>query len=306
MSEEIKLKGVDISEFNGNVDFEKLKDHVDFVILRASFGKKEDKMFRKNAKECIKYGIPFGAYYYSYALAPAYGLEEVSFFISTIKEFKDKITYPVIIDMEDSDGFKKKSGMPKDEVFVDIIKKSCDILRTAGFYPMVYANKDWFETKLKTLEKEERWLAWWNRKAPEEIDKIKYKMLQYASDGKVEGIEGNVDLNYSYVDFHKLITYLKNIEKLQFIQIRTGLEAISMQYLSCYKWGKELVEKIYKRLLDTSEIKNKEDEIDKIIQDEFKLEDKTMQYLKYYVYYEELKLKLYKALAPIKIIKEGE
>ena len=171
---------------------------------------------------------------------------------------------------------------------------------------MVYASKDWFETKLKTLEKEEKWLAWWNRKALDEIDKIEYKMLQYASDGKVEGIEGNVDLNYSFIDFHKLITYLKNIEKLQFIQIRTGLEAISMQYLSCYKWGKELVDKIYKRLLDSRKIENPEDPIDKIIKDEFNLEDKTIQYLKYYVYYEDLELKLYKALSGVTIINEGE
>lgn len=32
------MKGIDISEHNGIIDFDKLKDNVDFVMVRAGFG----------------------------------------------------------------------------------------------------------------------------------------------------------------------------------------------------------------------------------------------------------------------------
>ena len=206
-------------EFNGIIDFDKVVKEVDFVMIRAGFGKrtrlkkeaKVDKMFKRNVEGCIRVGLPFGIYYYSYALNEEEAKEEVGFIISTIKDYKEFITFPVAIDMEDSDNYKKNSGFPTNEVLCNICKVACDTLGNAGYYPIIYANLDYFTHYLKeeSIARYNKWLAWWSKEAIEKIDKEKYQMLQYSSIGKVDGIGSNVDMNESFVEYNKLILYLK-------------------------------------------------------------------------------------------------
>ena len=63
------IRGIDISEHNGNVDMEKLKsDGIEFAILRLGYGKNQnqiDKKFKVNYENAIKNNIPVGIYLYS-------------------------------------------------------------------------------------------------------------------------------------------------------------------------------------------------------------------------------------------------
>ena len=102
-----KIKGIDISEFNGTIDFKKVKKQVDFVYIRATYGRYGiDKRFKEYAEECIKNEIPFGFYYYSYACDLNTAEDEVEFFLKAILPYKEQMTFPAMIDMEDSDGYK--------------------------------------------------------------------------------------------------------------------------------------------------------------------------------------------------------
>lgn len=295
MNEE-KLKGVDISEMNGIIDFEKLSKEVDFVMIRATWGRfKTDRNFVKNVEGSIKNNIPFGIYYYSYALNLEQGIDEIKNLLEVINPYKDKITYPVVIDMEDSDGYKMKNGFPSNEILTTICKRFCEEIKLRGYIPMIYASASWFKDKLnKDIDMYPKWIAWWDIKE-EKIDKEKYKMWQYTSKGKVAGIETNVDLNFSFTPFDKLSEYLKNVEKIGFIKLKTGLEDLTIQFMSCYKFGQDLINKIYERLKKAS-IEKEDEDIKVIIQREYDLEDKTIEFLSNYVYAEPLFLKLYRAI----------
>ena len=97
---EQKLRGIDISEFNGRIDFAKIKTQVDYVYIRATYGRYGiDKRFKEYVEGCIKNQIPFSFYYYSYATDVKKAEEEVIFFLDTIKEYKENITFPLCIDM---------------------------------------------------------------------------------------------------------------------------------------------------------------------------------------------------------------
>ena len=300
------MKGIDISEFNGIIDFDKVVKEVDYVMIRAGFGArtklnkpaKEDKLLRKNIEGCLKVGLPFGIYYYSYALDEKEAKEEVSFILSTIKDYKDLVSFPVAIDMEDADSYKKNSGFPTNEVLCNICKIACDSIGNAGYYPIIYANLDYFTHYLKedSVKKYNKWLAWWSNEAISKVDREKYQMLQYSSIGKVEGIGSNVDMNESFVEYNKLILYLNNIKKIQEIKLMTGLEDITIQYMSCYKFGNFLIEKIYRRLKEGKKEFNKKDDIHRVVQKEFGLEDRTINFLENYIYNEQLFLKLYRAI----------
>lgn len=300
------MKGIDISEFNGIIDFDKVVKEVDFVMIRAGFGKrtrlkkeaKVDRMFKRNVEGCIRVGLPFGIYYYSYALNEEEAKEEAGFIISVIKDYKDFVSFPVAIDMEDSDLYKKQSGFPTNEVLCNICKVACDTLGNAGYFPIIYANLDYFTHYLKeeSIARYNKWLAWWSKEAIEKIDKEKYQMLQYSSIGKVDGIGSNVDMNESFVEYNKLILYLNNVKKLQEIKLLTGIEDISLQFMSCYKWGNFLVDKIYKRIKEDKIPEDTSADIHKVVQKEYDLEDKTIIFLENYIYGEELFLKLYRAI----------
>lgn len=294
------IKGIDISEFNGIIDFKKVKESgINFVMIRATFGrKKEDKMIHKNVKGCIENEIPFGFYYYSYAIDEATAKEEVLFFLNTIRKYREYISYPLAIDMEDSDGYKKERNAISKENLTHICIVACDTIRENSFIPMIYANADYFKNYLdeEKLKDYPKWIAWWSQNA--NIDKAKYSIWQYKSTGIVDGIGTKVDLNESFFDYHKYTTYLNNIIKINDIKLVTGLQDITIQYISCNKDGQQIIDKIYARLKEKRQKRKElsEAELIKKITKEFNFTDEDIIYLSYYIYYKDLLQKLYNGI----------
>ena len=62
--------GIDISQYNGNIDWakvktqEKTKDPIEFVVLRSTVGTDVDTRYKKNYKEAKKQGFIVGSYHY--------------------------------------------------------------------------------------------------------------------------------------------------------------------------------------------------------------------------------------------------
>ena len=195
----MERKGIDVSKHQGNIDWQKVKNAgVEFAMLRATYGTSSvDLQFRKNAEECTRFDIPFGAYVYSYARNLNEAKDEVQLFIDTIKPYK--LSYPAVIDMEDSDGYKEKNGVSY-STCNDICEYECLELEKAGYWATVYANLDWLTNKINSskLDRFDKWLAQWGSKPTYSKS---FGLWQYASHGIIEGISGNVDLNVAYVDY---------------------------------------------------------------------------------------------------------
>ena len=60
--------GIDISEFNGDVDIAAMKGKIDFVIIRCGYGgdyeSQDDTQYRNNVRKCQQAGMPFGVYFF--------------------------------------------------------------------------------------------------------------------------------------------------------------------------------------------------------------------------------------------------
>ena len=191
--------GIDVSEHQGNINWEKVKGKIDFVILRLGWiGNKEnhtiDEKFERNYSECIKLGIPIGIFVYNYCNSESTiknGAEWV------IKNLKGKtIDLPVYIDMEDAS--IKSLGKNK---LTNIVMAFNTAIENAGYWAGVYANKDWFTNYLdkETLSKNYTcWVAQYASKCTLSMDNI--DIWQNSSKGKIDGISGNVDTNYMYRD----------------------------------------------------------------------------------------------------------
>lgn len=169
------------------------------------------------------------------------------------------------------------------------------MIKEAKLIPIIYANKDWFENRLikEKLNSYYKWLAWWNKEAPDKIDKKEYQMIQYSNKGVVSGIKEMCDVNYSFVDYAKAKEYLESLSKISFVKLRSGLQDITLQFLSCYKWGKDLIEKIYLRLLKPKVKRKENPNYKNEVQKEFQLEGKAIAFLSCYLYSDDLFRKLY-------------
>lgn len=198
-------KGIDISSHNGEIDMKKVKDSgIEFIILRLGYGKNKsqiDKRFYENYKKAKDLCIPIGVYLYSYACNCQDAIKEAELVIDEIKNLE--IEYPVFLDMEDADNYKLKHFVTN-QMCIDICETFCNKIEEAGYYVGIYANLDWLTTRIcsNRLDKFDKWVAQWSSKCDY---KKEYGMWQYSSKGKIPGISGNVDLNYSLKDYEKII-----------------------------------------------------------------------------------------------------
>lgn len=191
-----KARCVDLSEWNGNVDFNKVKKSgVTCVILRAGYGKdpdQEDNKFNEYYRHAKAAGLNVGAYWYSYATTVEAAKAEVKNCMKTIggKEFD----LPVFLDVEEY----RQAILPK-RTLTDIIKTFCNGMRDNGFDSGLYSAKSMLVDSAYPDELASKYLIWMAapnnsyNELPPFVD-----IHQYSWNGKVDGIRGDVDLNYIY------------------------------------------------------------------------------------------------------------
>lgn len=195
-------KGIDVSVWQGVIDWKKVKDSgIEFAMIREGFGRREpkqiDKYFHKNIKAAQDNGIYCGAYHYSYSVSVDDAKEEADFCLSNINDYK--LEFPVAFDVEDKSMIKLGK-----RTLTDICKSFCDYIESAGYYAIIYTNPNWLRNHLysdELLPKYDIWLADWNK------DKPSYQcgIWQFSDKGSVYGINGDVDMNLSYKNYAEII-----------------------------------------------------------------------------------------------------
>lgn len=195
-----ELKGVDVSKWDGTIDFEQVKNAgVDFVIIRAGYGKNGtiDPYFERNYRLAKKYGLHVGAYWYSYAESVTDAKKEADGFKRALagKQFD----FPVYYDVEENKQFRKG------KTFINkIIKAFCTRLEKSGYYVGVYMSTSYAHEYLSDATRKafDLWVAQYNTRCTYRYD---YKIWQYTSKGRVAGINCDCDLNKGYYNYPDLI-----------------------------------------------------------------------------------------------------
>ena len=192
-------KGIDVSYHNGTIDWKRVKQsEVEYAIIRCGYGtndkNQDDKKWEENVKGCIDNNIPYGVYLYSYADTVEKASSEADHAIRLLQG--KKLKYPVYYDLEED---KLRDKISK-QTIADIAQTFCDKLSAKGYTVVIYANKDWF-TNYLTDSRFNNWTKWVAQYNTVCNYKGKYDMWQCSSTGRVPGISGNVDLNYSYSPF---------------------------------------------------------------------------------------------------------
>ncbi len=189
-------QGVDVSKYNGSIDWKQAAAAgMKFALIKAGSTKSGiDPCFDTNIRNAQEAGMKTGVYIYSYATTPEEAVEEATLLLQWIAPYT--VNFPVVFDLEDR-CHKNLST----EQLIAIINSFCMTIDAAGYYPMVYSYKNLFDDKISICGWD-RWVAHYNESCGTTNNVC---IWQYTSKGKVPGFAGNVDLNYQYKDYSKII-----------------------------------------------------------------------------------------------------
>ncbi len=191
--------GIDVSKWQGDIDFSKLKSAgVEFVIIRigSSTGINGenfiDSKFIQNIKNANSVGIPMGVYFYSYANSVDRAISDAKWIIENIKDYK--VELPIAFDWENWGSFNTYElsffGL------TNMAKRFMDTVKDAGYDAMLYSSKTYLENIWMSVDYPV-WLAHYTKNTNYAGA---YSYWQICSNGRVDGINGDVDIDIRYID----------------------------------------------------------------------------------------------------------
>lgn len=196
------INGIDISRWQGVIDFKRVKQSgIDFVIIKAGgsdYGFYTDRNFRSNYENAKAAGLNVGCYYFvgKKFLGAESGKADALRFIEMIKGLQ--FEYPVFVDIETTPAQYKAAATEAAIAF-------CETMENAGYFVGIYASDiSGFKEKLDitALKNYVHWVARYGSEPKYDTD---WQMWQFSSKGSIPGISGSVDLDVSKIEYSNIM-----------------------------------------------------------------------------------------------------
>lgn len=205
----MQYRGIDVSETQGKISWEEVKlSKIEFAMIRATYGSSGmDIQFLNNIGGITKTNICVGVYHDLEAGSIGEAVREANYFLNTIVPYE--LLYPVAVNIESEMALQ----MGKD-FFTSIVSAFIDVLKERSYNPLIYAGLEVLEyVDFSILLNVDIWL----KENSSDISngpsfKKNVKLWQYSDKGVVPGIEGNVNLDISYLDCEKKLNSSENGE----------------------------------------------------------------------------------------------
>ncbi len=198
----VSHKGIDVSKYQGDIDWQAVKDDgVEFVIIRCgirgyeSGALVEDEKFKDNVEGALGVGLETGVYFYTQAMTEDEAVEEAEFVRELLTPYN--ITGPVVCDVERTGSSSGRMNRLDKETRTQVVRKFCDCIASYGYSPMIYHNTEMalVMIDLKSFKDIPKWYAYYDT---DFYYPYEYDMWQYSESGRVNGIEGDVDINIRF------------------------------------------------------------------------------------------------------------
>lgn len=188
-------KGIDVAVYQGAIDWNAVKNAgYSFAFVKVGSGKSGlDPYFAANMVGANAAGLKVGAYVYSYSTTVEGIQQEALFAIAALEPFT--VSLPVVLDLEEA----AHKTLTKEQMGA-LITTFCETVKSAGYYPMIYSNKNMLVNQIGATPYDV-WVAQYS----DQCDYANPAFWQFTSSGSVPGIAGNVDLNYQFKDYSNLI-----------------------------------------------------------------------------------------------------
>lgn len=195
-------RGIDVSRYQGLVNWPAVAGAgIQFAMVRigSSNGGAAyvDPYFQRNVQGAHDAGMKVGAYYFTYAKTREQVNTELETFLPALTGLR--LEYPVFVDVESH----QLTGLGR-QPLTELVRYAMDILDQSGWLPGYYTYTAFAQQYLDTqaLAAYPLWIADYRGYVGYSGS---YDLWQYSLAGQVAGIEGNVDLDYSYKNFLPLL-----------------------------------------------------------------------------------------------------
>lgn len=184
---------IDVSRHQGEFDWEAVVGEIDGAIIRLGYGgneaRQDDEQFERNMQECMRLGIPFGCYLYSYADSDEKSYSEAQHALRLLPA-PDELAYPVYLDVEEQNkAFHFRRAI---EIWAEVLEAQG---YTVGYYSGRYlANQE----RLYELPYS-AWIAEYNSKLHYDYDVDAWQFTSQACYGGYAPL----DASYFYIDAKK-------------------------------------------------------------------------------------------------------
>ena len=190
--------GIDISKWQTNVDYNKVRDAgATFVMIRIGVQKavngmlEIDEYYLQNIKKAKEAGLKVGVYLYSIATSIEEAKDHALWVIDTLKG--EQLDFPIVFDWESWSiwNYLKLSFYDINAIadaFMNTIKAN-------GYEPMLYSSKNYLINIWENKLNYPVWLAHYTTNTDYKGD---YIMWQLTNAGRINGVNGNVDINILY------------------------------------------------------------------------------------------------------------
>ncbi|MBR1704336.1 MAG: hypothetical protein IJ720_03115 [Clostridia bacterium] len=206
---------VDISKWNGNIDFGTMKKSgVKGVMMRAAYASSKDIKFDTYSSQCEVYGIDYGVYQFAtfhYNSTKSAAMTKAKTQADALLGFLKgkKIKGYVTLDLELESGYKLE--MTAQEL-TDVANYWCDLIQKAGYMPMIYCSVSWMQNNLVASNIHAPfWLAYYNDTGSYNFPKTGYGQYMDSIDGKItmwqytdKGNGAKYGAESEYIDLNRL------------------------------------------------------------------------------------------------------
>ena len=201
------IAGIDVSRHNGEIDFSQVRDDdYQFVFMKASEGKTyKDDAFNLNYERAREAGLKVGAYHFFRKNRT--GKEQAGNFLEALRG--KTMDLPLVIDLEDDWG---NGATISRETALKRVMEMINILTDKGYQVMIYTNFDGYQKYYKDmLGDHDLWLCSFT--SPDLLPTMPHRFQQFSHEGKVNGVDGKVDLNVFRGSKREWSSYLDEVKQ---------------------------------------------------------------------------------------------
>ena len=204
----VSRTGIDVSYHQGDIDWDQVaSDGIDFAIIRVGYRGYEsgllnlDQKFHSYIKGALNAGLDVGVYFYSQAVSAEEAIEEANFVMEQIHGYD--VRFPIVFDWEITESETSRTNNIAVHTVTECAAAFCDTISDGGYIPMLYGSRKFALMKLdmSRLGTVDFWFAEYKDGHNEPSYPYDFQIWQYASDGRVKGVNGDVDMNICFVNY---------------------------------------------------------------------------------------------------------
>lgn len=194
----VKKVGIDVSEHQGGIDWERVAGAVDFAFIRLGYRGyisgtiAMDAYYSSNMQGAAANGVPVGVYFYSQAVTYDEGVEEANYVLSQLGDYS--LAYPIVLDREDPMEEDARTNNLSVEEHTQAALGFLETIAASGHPVMMYTYRMYYSLYVD-LERIYQYPIWYAQYADEPDWPYEFSIWQYTESGEVPGIAGYVDLN---------------------------------------------------------------------------------------------------------------